>query len=245
MSQKTSPARRAAFLRVLGETGNHTIAATHAKVSRSWVTLHKATDPEFRAACDAAVARAVVAAEAMRAAGDTATPAKKWRYLDGHETTIRGGNGRRAVVSRARLKAWTPRTEAIFLETLAASCNVKLSCKAAGLSVPSAYMRRAKWPGFGERWKAALENGYVRLEFALVENACNTLSGDVDFAPDAPMPPVTPEQAIRMLRMYRYEMHRMGKRPGLTMRPSDPGKARAEIIRMAEIVKRASKAGLV
>ena len=50
MSAKTSPARRAAFLKALGETGNHTIAAAHARVSRSWVTQRKMSDPEFRAA---------------------------------------------------------------------------------------------------------------------------------------------------------------------------------------------------
>ena len=49
MSRKTSPARRAAFLKALSETGNQTIAAERAKVSRSWVQLHRSTDPAFDA----------------------------------------------------------------------------------------------------------------------------------------------------------------------------------------------------
>ena len=49
MSRKTSPARRGAFLQALRETGNQTIAAERAKVSRSWVQLHRSTDPQFRA----------------------------------------------------------------------------------------------------------------------------------------------------------------------------------------------------
>ena len=142
MSAKTSPARRAAFLTALGETGNYTIAAVHAKVSRSWVTLHKTDDPEFRAACEAAVAGA---------AGGSAKPSAKWGYIDGEEMVVRAGNGRRAVVARARLRQWTPRTEGVFLRTLAASANVKLACAAAGLNVASAYVHRTKWPAFAER----------------------------------------------------------------------------------------------
>ena len=49
MSRKTSPVRRAAFLKALSATGNQTIAAERAKVSRSWVQLHRSTDPGFDA----------------------------------------------------------------------------------------------------------------------------------------------------------------------------------------------------
>ena len=61
MTKAFGERRRAALLRALAETANQTIAAARAKVSRSWVTLHRAEDPGFRAAIEAAVAEAKVA----------------------------------------------------------------------------------------------------------------------------------------------------------------------------------------
>ena len=49
MTKKTSKARTGAFFKALSETGNQTISAERACVSRSWVTLHRSTDPEFKA----------------------------------------------------------------------------------------------------------------------------------------------------------------------------------------------------
>ncbi|PAX07115.1 hypothetical protein [Sphingomonas lenta] len=75
MSAKTSERRRAAFFKALAETGNQTLAAERAKVSRSWVSLHRAGDPAFRAEMEAAIASAE--ARLDRAAG--VGPAAKWR----------------------------------------------------------------------------------------------------------------------------------------------------------------------
>ncbi len=244
MSAKTSPARRAAFLTALGETGNYTIAAEHARVSRAWVTLHKTNDPEFRAACEAAVAGAAARAQARAAAGGDARPSARWGYIDGEEMVVRAGNGRRAVVARARLRQWTPRVEARFLEVLAATANVKLACEAAGLSVASAYARRNKWPGFGERWKAALETGYVRLEFALLENACNTFEPVIEFTPDLPMPPMRIDDALQVLRLHRHAVRGVG-RPlrQLSVLPSIE-EVQAEITKKVAALRRGRAAGL-
>src|SRR3546814_3012951 len=58
MSVKFSEARRRAFLKALQETGNQTLAAKQAKVSGSWVQLHRSTDPEFKRQVEEAVAEA-------------------------------------------------------------------------------------------------------------------------------------------------------------------------------------------
>ena len=244
MSAKTSPARRAAFLKALGETGNYTIAAEHARVSRAWVTLHKTNDPEFRAACDAAVAGAATLAKERAVAGGTAKPSAKWGYIDGEEMVVRAGNGRRAVVARARLRQWTPRVEARFLGVLAASANVKLACEAAGLSVASAYVHRTKWPAFGERWQAALENGYVRLEFALIENACNTFEPGAGFAPDLPMPPMGIDAAIQLTRLHRHGVRGEGKPLRQLTRLPSIEDVQAEILRKVAALRRGRAAGL-
>ncbi len=246
MSAKTSPARRAAFLTALGETGNQGIAAAHARVSRSWVTLNKTNDPEFRAACEAAVAGAAARATERAAAGGSARPSARWGYIDGEEMVVRAGNGRRAVVARARLRQWTPRTEDRFLGVLAASANVKLACAAAGLSVASAYVHRRKWPAFGRRWQAALETGYLRLEFALVANGCSAFEPGKGFESDLPMPPMNYHEAITLLRLHRHGVTGgSGGRPGRAItRLPDPAAARAAILRNVAALQRGHAAGL-
>ncbi len=236
MSAKTSPARRAAFLKALAETGNHTIAAAHARVSRSWVTLHKTNDPDFRAACDAAVAQAVEAARA----GGTSTPSVKWKFVDGEEMVVRAGNGRRAVLSQARLNQWTPRTEETFLQALAMTCNVKMACAATGLSVPSAYVRRSKWPDFAAKWQASLEAGYERLEEAMLSNAVNTLSGMPDLSPEAPLAPMGINDAIQLLRLHKFSVRGEGNRPGLRRKWKSLDDVRASIVRKLELIERAA-----
>ncbi len=98
MSAKTSPARRAAFFKALGETGNYSIAAEHARASLSWVTLHRTNDLAFRAACEDAVAGAAARATARAAAGGSDKPTAKWGYIDGEEMVVRAGAGRRAAL---------------------------------------------------------------------------------------------------------------------------------------------------
>jgi len=209
MAKKFSAARRAAFLRALSETGNQTIAAERAKVSRSWVTLHRASDPDFRARMEAAVAEAK---RRLRGASAVA-PGASWGSLDGEELVVRGGNGRRVQIARARMKQWTPRLEARFLETLAATCNVKAACAAVGLSVASAYQHADRWAAFANRWQAAVEEGYFRIEAQLLERATRSLSPD-DAAAFAPTPVVSEADAFQQLYMHQHKVRGRGKAPG-------------------------------
>lgn len=79
MTAKTSQARKDAFLAALEETGNQTLAAERAKVSRSWVSLHRSGDPEFRRLSDEAIA----AAKARLGAHPERLPPSGWGFLDG------------------------------------------------------------------------------------------------------------------------------------------------------------------
>ena len=77
---------------------------------------------------------------------------------------------------RKRLRApdgrtWTKAKVAAFLRALAESCNVKLACKAAGVSHSQAYVRRAKDATFRAGWAAALSTGYAQLELMMLERA--------------------------------------------------------------------------
>jgi hypothetical protein len=69
MTQKFTQVRKDAFLAALRVTGNQTLAAERAKVSRSWVQLHRSEDPAFRSAVErtAALDADGVAAPALSA----------------------------------------------------------------------------------------------------------------------------------------------------------------------------------
>jgi hypothetical protein len=234
MSRKTSTARREAFFRALAETGNRTLAAERAKVSQSWVTLHRSTDPEFRARIDAAVAEA----KARLGQAEGMAPPSGWGSLDGEELTVRAGRGRRTQIARARLTQWTPRVEERFLSVLAATCNVKAACDV-GMSVPGAYKHARRWSGFGERWREAVEIGYMRIEAGLLMYAEARLAGGgTPVIPELQMPPMTIEQAIQLLHMHKHQVRGVGKRPGHMQQAPDMDKIRASILRKIEAIER-------
>lgn len=132
------------------------------------MTLHRATDPAFRGELTAAV---VAARARLREAGGVG-PGGGWPTQGGEELAVRGSNGRRVQIARARVRQWPPRTEARFLAALTGSCNVKAACAAIGLSAASASCgHRDRWPDFARRWDAAAETGYLRLEAALIDAA--------------------------------------------------------------------------
>ena len=160
--------------------------------------------------------------------------------LDGEELVVKGTNGRRVQIARARLRQWTPRVEDRFLATLAATCNVKAACAEAGMTAASAYGHRKRWPAFAKRWDEAVETGYARIELALVENGGNLFSSP-ELPPEAPMPPMTAAQAIHILHMHKHQVHALGKAPGKSWRPppslNDP-QIRASILRKFEALER-------
>jgi len=214
MSARFGKARRDAFFKALRETGNQSLAAERAKVSRSWVQLHRSSDPAFDGAVRAAISASF---DRLRMSG-SGKPSPSWAYLDGEELVVRGTNGVRVQIARARVRQWTPRVEGRFLVALAASCNVKLACAEAGLSVPSVYLHRRRWPAFAARWDAAIAVGYDRLDQELV--ACAIRGMDPEFRAsagweEAPIPPMTVDEAIRLTGLHQRRARRPGKWPGV------------------------------
>jgi hypothetical protein len=91
---------------------------------------------------------------------------------DSYEWIVPGKN-RRLVKPRGadrRVKFGKARRE-IFLGHLAATCNVTASAKAAGISFSAVYRCRMRDAEFREAWEQALEQGYARLEAALLLRA--------------------------------------------------------------------------
>jgi hypothetical protein len=99
---------------------------------------------------------------------------------------------------------WSDEAETLFLDQLAATCNVKLAGDACGFSHAALYRRRRKDAAFAQRWDAALAQGYTHLESLLLRRACDAMEG---VAPDPTaavrIPEVTVHDALILLGHHR------------------------------------------
>ena len=98
-------------------------------------------------------------------------------------------------------KRWTAEAEALFLDHLAASCNVSWAAAQTGFTSHTAYNHRRKDAGFAQRWEDALDDGHVRLRTALLGSA-------IDFVerlrsdPELPLKHMTVREAISLLNRH-------------------------------------------
>lgn len=149
-----------------------------------------------------------------------------------------GPTGREQLV-RSSGWQWSEEAEEIFLDALAASCNVTHAAEQAGFCTPTVYRQRRLRPEFAERWQAALEQGYARLEQALLQSALDSMSG-VAFDENRPIPRMSVDQAMNVLRAHRNEVRGDGRRgPGQANRPPRLDEVRGSILKRIEAVKRA------
>jgi hypothetical protein len=95
--------------------------------------------------------------------------AKSMKVPAGMELT----GGAKPKIRRQRHDGWTAERRDIFIATLAATCNVAASARAAGMPAESVYRVRMRDAGFRARWAAALREGYARLELMLLDRAMN------------------------------------------------------------------------
>jgi len=125
---------------------------------------------------------------------------------------------------------WTDEAEAVFLDALAASCNVTLSARQSGFSTEAIYRRRRMDPAFADRWQAALEQGYARIEMLLVRRAVERLEG-LMLDPDSPIPVMTVAEAINVLQLHRAAVKGGdARRPGWRARPRSLDEMRDSIL---------------
>lgn len=133
---------------------------------------------------------------------------------------------------------WSDEAEEVFLDTLAASCNVSLAADAAGFSTPTVYRQRRLRADFAEKWQAALAQGYARLEATLIETANASLTA-VDFDATRPIPRMTVEQAMNLLRAHRNEvLDKARGTPGRNPRLRDIAEVRASILSKIAAIER-------
>ena len=84
------------------------------------------------------------------------------RSADG---SVRSGTGRPLGFTKAK--------QAVFLDALARTANVRGASREAGVASRTAYSRRAADPGFAARWDAALVHAWDELERELLDMALN------------------------------------------------------------------------
>lgn len=145
-------------------------------------------------------------------------------------------NGKTKVIrSRSR---WSQEAERVFLEHLAATCNVRAAADAAGFSTTAIYNRRMKWPGFREAWARAVEQGFARLETQLIETASASLSGG-DFDGGREVERCSFAEALNLYKLHLPAVrggapHRFDARS----RPLDPDAVRASLLKKIEMIER-------
>lgn len=82
-----------------------------------------------------------------------------------------GAAGNHAQLRRVRKDGWTIGRRKIFMETLAATCNVSEAARAAGKCLASAYSQKKRDPGFAREWQDALCRAYDELEALLLRQS--------------------------------------------------------------------------
>ena len=106
-------------------------------------------------------------------------------------------------IIRSTGKRWSEEAETVFLDHLAATCNVTAAAEACGFSGPAIYARRRNDPAFAERWQAALETGHAHIRMLLAQRAIEALEG---FEPDpevAVLRPATFKEARELVGHHR------------------------------------------
>ncbi len=102
----------------------------------------------------------------------------------------------------------TDTKRAIFLDHVAATCNVRYSAEKIGVATTALYAARRRDPEFAEQWRSAIHMGYDRLEALLVQRALSPRllplgAGKVGVPPPSDTLDIDPDLALRLLSMHR------------------------------------------
>jgi hypothetical protein len=115
-------------------------------------------------------------------------------------------------VAETGRKLFGKERQRVFLEYLAATCNVARSAAAAGVTPQCVYARRMKDAVFREGWGLALEQAYARLEARLLEAAAGAAPIEIEGDLVLPEEPLDKDLALHLLREHKKGL--AGARPG-------------------------------
>ncbi len=239
----------AAFLRALAATGNVREAARRTGIAYGTVQNRRRSCAAFAQRWDAALATAQARLHegggARRPAGKAADPR---RTAGGEPVVIRTRDGR-LQLRRAQPGKLTGQAEQAFLLALSATCNVTLSAAAAGASAAAFLRRRRRNPAFAREMRLAMEQGFERLEMALMESWSPASGDDAawrDGENDVPaLPPMTPNQALQLMYLHQKEARLWDEKPYMKCRAGetlDQRSARISEVYLNTLVEQAENA---
>ena len=138
-------------------------------------------------------------------------------------------------IIRSTGKRWSDEAEALFLDHLAATCNVTAAAEACGFSGAALYYRRRNDPAFAKRWQAALEIGYAHIEALLLQRAIEALEA---FAPDPTTAIAEPafKEARQLLGHHRAAVQGGPRSRRQWARPRSLDEVRDSILRKLEAI---------
>ena len=234
---KPAASWRRAFLRALARCGSVALAAERCGIDRTSAYQYRKRNPAFAASWDRALATA-----RARLTSDTPLPRGEGlgegAQRPRQDLFLRSSKTGRVCVARAGPGRWSGRAEAAFLTELAASANVAAAARAAGVSAQAVYQRRRLWPEFARAWRAALSEGYDRLEAHLLHAATATLDPEPLGVPSQ-APTMTVAEAMNLLKLHRAEARGgAAQRYGWRQVEPDIEEVRAEVLRRLEVMGR-------
>jgi hypothetical protein len=131
---------------------------------------------------------------------------------------------------------WSDEAEDAFFDALSATCNVRSSAAAVGFTTFTVYRQKRLRPDFAAKWRAALVQGYDAIEMELVRTALDSLE-DMELDADRPIPKMTVEQAMNVLRAHRGEVHGTGRGPGRRAAPPTLDEVRTSVARKVRAIR--------
>lgn len=199
MTAKVDGRRRVAFLKAFARSGNLTLAAEQAGVSKSWVIKARLADSGFARDC----AAAKQAAGERLGGGGCNRPPKGWAQRSGRDLAVRRAGRRPAQVVRTFEGQWTPRAEARFLGALGRSGNLEMACDEARMTLSSYEAHHRRWPDFRRRVREARAFASERLEAAVEADAERPLDLDLDLDSVEEIAPPSIAEALAIVRRHR------------------------------------------
>ncbi|MBC2778327.1 hypothetical protein [Parasphingopyxis marina] len=146
----------------------------------------------------------------------------------------------RAQLRAVRHDGWTEKRREIFLETLAATCNITAAAAEAGKTAKTARDLRKRDPAFRQAWDEAIAIAYERLELVMLDRAINgtqkpIVRGDKEVAT---MTHYSDAAGLRLLQAHRETALRHRDGDG---RACDPEEAFEELKRRLDEMHRRLK----
>lgn len=134
-------------------------------------------------------------------------------------------------MGKQRNNSWTVKQRAVFLDHLAATCNVRASAQAAGVLPGTGYRMYRRDPEFSQAWDAALATGYTALETMLVARAMGTLEIPQGETPVPAVETIDTELALRVLGHHKRAAKNMLNTGTPRLRQSTEDETNAAILK--------------